>query len=130
YRWSYRPLGSTSEADWASMEATVTRHYRETTPPFAPVIYKSVLVGPDPSLTGHFFLIDPELPADGEKFEVLDERINLASARWDTTKVPDGRYELKLELFRKEGGVLVRVDLTAEGIALSQIVDPAPLSEG
>ena len=70
------------------------------------------------------------MPPGGEKFEVLDERIDLASARWDTTKVANGSYELKLELFRLVGAVMTRVDLTAEGVTLSQIIDPAPLSEG
>lgn len=130
YSWSYRTLGSILESDWKKLQDTVTRHYRETTPPLAPAIYKSVLVGPDQSLTGYFFEVEPALPAGGEKFEVLDERIDLASARWDTSTIPAGKYELKLELFRKVGGVMTRVDLTAEGVGLSQIVDPAPLSEG
>lgn len=130
YAWSYRLLGSTLEADWTKIKEQVTRHYRETALPLAPVIYKSVLVGPDPGVTGYFFLIDPALPPDGEKFEVLDERIDLASTRWNTSVLPQGKYELKLELFRNVGGAMTRVDLTTEGVSISQIMDPAPLSEG
>ena len=130
YAWSYRPLGSASEADWTRMQEEVTRHYREKTPPLAPVVYKSVKVGPDPDVSGYFFQVDPALPADGEKFEILDERIDLASTRWITNALPQGKYELKLELFRKVGSAMTRVDLTAEGVALSQITDPAPLSGG
>ena len=130
YAWSFRPLGSTSDADWTKMQEEVKRRYREKTPPLAPVVYKSVTVGPDPNVAGYFFQVDPALPADGEKFEVLDERIDLASTRWDTTAIPDGKYELKLELFRKVGTAMTRVDLTAEGVAVSQIMDPAPLTEG
>jgi len=130
YRWSYRPFGSVSDSDWLPLQAPVSRHYKETTAPGDPAIYKSVTVGPDPAVSGHFFQVDPALPAGGEKFEVLDERIDLASARWDTTMVADGSYELKLELFRLVGTVMTRVDLTAEGVTLSQIIDPAPLSEG
>ena len=130
YRWSYRTLGAISDLDWLPLQDQVTRHYRETTAPGDPAIYKSVTVGPDPAVPGYFFQVDPALPAGGEKFEVLDERIDLASARWDTTKVADGSYELKLELFRLVGTVMTRVDLTAEGVTLSQIIDPAPLSSG
>ena len=130
YRWSYRPLGSTSEADWIAISAQVTRHYKEIPAgPLAPSIYKSVLVGPDPAVAGgYFFQVDPALPAGGEDWEVLDERTDLASAHWDTTGLGDGKYELKLELFRVTGGVATRIDLTAETVGVNQIVDPAPLS--
>ena len=130
YRWSYRTLGSVLETDWLPLQDQVSRHSRETTAPGDPAIYKSVIVGPDPAVSGYFFQVDPVLPAGGEKFEVLDERIDLASARWDTTEVADGSYELKLELFRLVGTVMTRVDLTTEGVTLSQIIDPAPLSAG
>ena len=130
YRWSQRPLGSVDEADWQVIEAEVRRHYRETTAPGDPVIYKSVVVGPDPAVSGQFFLIEPALPASGEDFEVLDESYDLASAFWNTDGVSPGKYELKLELFRNVAGTMTRVDLTAEGVSLHQIVDPAPLTGG
>lgn len=130
YRWSHRTLGSVSEADWAVIDAPVSRHYRETTPPLAPVVYKSVQIGPAAGVTGYFVEIDPALPAGGEDWEVLDEGYDLASAYWVTAGLAPGKYELKLELFRNAGGTMTRVDLTAEAVGLQQIVDPAPLTEG
>ena len=130
YRWRYRSLGSVLESDWISLTADVFRHYREVPAgPLAPTIYKSVRVGPDPAVSGgHFFEVEPALPAGGEDWEVQDEGYDLASAHWDTTLVPDGKYELKLELFRVAGGVATRVDLTAEAIGVNEIDDPAPLT--
>ena len=129
YRWSYRPLGSTSEADWAAISADVLRHYREAPmAPSAPTIYKSAHVGPDMSIPGgYFFEIEPELPPGGEDWEVLNESYDLASAYWDTLGLL-GKYELKLELFRRVGTAMTRVDLTAEGVGLNQVMDPAPLT--
>ncbi len=129
YRWSYRALGSSSEADWTAISASVLRHYRETpATPLAPTIYKSTQVGPDASIPGgYFFEVDPALPADGEDWEVLDESYDLASAYWDTAGLL-GKYELKLELFRRVGGTMTRIDLTAEGVGLNQVTDPAPLT--
>ncbi len=130
YRWSYRPLGSVSAADWKVIDAPVSRHYRETTPPLSPVIYKSVQIGPDTTVPGYYTIIDPVLPAGGEDWEVLDEGFDLASAFFNTTALTPGKYELKMELFRKVGASMVRVDLTAEGVDLNEITDPAPLVEG
>jgi hypothetical protein len=135
YRWSYRPLGSISESDWMVMDdiqagRTVSRHYREATAPGDPVVYKSVQIGPDNTVPGYYTIIDPVLPASGEDWEVLDEGYDLASAYFKTTLVPDGKYELKMELFRKVGAIMTRVDLTAEGVELYEITDPAPLVEG
>jgi hypothetical protein len=130
YRWSRRPLGSVSDADWQVIDAPVSRHYREATPPMSPVVYKSVQIGPDITVPGYYTIIDPVLPASGEDWEVLDEGYDLASAYFDTTALSPGKYELKMELFRKVGAVMVRVDLTAEGVELYEITDPAPLVEG
>lgn len=135
YRWSYRPLGGTGD-DWTVMDEiqagrTVSRHYREASGPGDPVVYKSVQIGPDTAASGGYYtIIDPVLPASGEDWEVLDEGYDLASAYFNTTLIPDGKYELKLELFRKVGAAMVRVDLTTEGVELYEITDPAPLVEG
>jgi hypothetical protein len=128
YRWSIRPLGSMNESDWQVLDATVQRHYRETTPPLSPPIYKSALVGPDPAVSGLLFKIEPELPAGGEYFEVLDEGYDLASAYLNTTKYAAGKYELKLEFFKKVAGNMVRVNLTTEGVELYEL-DVAPFTE-
>lgn len=130
YRWSYRPLGSASEDDWAAIHADVLRHYRETpSGPLAPTIYKSARVGPDLAISGgYFFEIEPDLPAGGDDWEVLDESYDLASAYFDTMGLL-GKYELKLELFRKTGSTMTRVDLTAEGVGMNHVIDPAPLTD-
>ena len=131
YRWSRRELGSTDEADWRVIDAEVSRHYRVNTPAGDPTIYRSVTIGPDPALTpGYFTVIDPALPADGEDWEVLYERYDLASAYLDTTLLTNGKHELKLELFKNVGGTMTLVNLTAEGVGLFEITDPAPLAEG
>lgn len=134
YRWSYRKLGSVLESDWKVLDRTVARHYREISPPASPVVYKSVVVGPDPATSGLYFKIRPELPATGEDWEVLDERYDLASAYFDTASLPLAdqglKYELKLELFKPVAGVMQLVDLTAAGVELYEITDPAPLSGG
>jgi hypothetical protein len=130
YRWSYRPLGSTDEGDWKVLDAPVSRHYRVSTAPGDPTIYSSVQIGPDTSLGAYYAVIDPDLPANGEDWEVLDEGYDLASAYFNTTLQTPGKYELKLELFKNVGGVMQRVDLTAEGVELYEITDPAPLVEG
>lgn len=130
YRWSRRPLGSTDDADWREIDTPVSRHYRVDTPPGDPTVYSSVQIGPDTALTGFYTVIDPALPANGEDWEVLDEWYDLASAYLDTTLLPDGKHELKLELFKSVGGTMTRVDLTAEGVELYEITDAAPLVEG
>lgn len=130
YRWSYRPLGSTDEGDWQVIEALVSRHYRETTPPGDPVVYKWVQIGPAAGVLGYYVEIEPSLPAGGEEWEVLDEGYDLASTYWDTRLLAPGKYELKLELFRLVGGVPQRVDLDAEGVELYQMTDPAPFTGG
>ncbi len=129
YRWSYRPYGSMDENEWSAIQADVFRHYREIpASSTAPIIYKSERVGPDPAISGgYYFQIEPVLPAGGEDWEVLDESYDLASAYLDTTGLL-GKYELKLELFRKTGSTMTRVDLTAEGVGLNEVTDPAPLT--
>ncbi|HEX3127038.1 MAG TPA: hypothetical protein VH394_06885 [Thermoanaerobaculia bacterium] len=130
YRWSYRTLGSMSEADWKVIDEPVSRHYRVSTPPFTPTIYSSAPVGPDNTVTGYYAFVEPALPANGEDWEVLDESYDLASAFFKTSALLPGKYELKLELFKNVGGTMQRVDLTAESVELYEITDPAPLVEG
>jgi hypothetical protein len=96
----------------------------------SPVVYKSLQIGPDTTVTGSFTIIDPDLPAGGEDWEVLDEGYDLASAYFNTAALAPGKYELKLELFRKVGASMVRVNLMTEGVELYEITDPAPLVEG
>ena len=128
YRWSIRPLGSVDEDDWQALDTEVRRHYRETTPPGDPPIYKSVKVGPDEALSGYMFKIKPVLPANGEEFVVLDEGYDLASAYLNTTTLAPGKYELKLELFKMVGGVMQAVNLTSDSVELYEL-DEAPFTE-
>jgi len=130
YLWSYRWLGSADDADWRPIDAEVRRHYRVATPPGDPIKYSSVKLGPD---ADGVFQIDPALPGDGEDWEVLNEHYDLASAHfnskaavWSPGVVGYGKFELKLELFRKVGGALQRVDLTAEAIDLAETTSHAP----
>ena len=90
------PLGSVSEADWHVIDAPVSRHYREATPPMSPVVYKSVQIGPDTTVPGYFTIIDPVLPASGEDWEVLDEGYDLASAYYATTALAPGKCVLRI----------------------------------
>lgn len=133
YLWSYRRLGSADEADWRPIAAEVRRHYRVATPPGDPIKYSSVKIGPD---ADGVFEIDPALPGDGEDWEVLNESYDLASAHFDSTGVigplgaiGHGKFELKLELFKKVGGAVQRIDLTAEGIDLAETTSHAPFLE-
>lgn len=132
YRWSYRKLGSMLDSDWKVLDQPVSRHYREASGLGSPTIYKSALVGPDPATAGLFYKIRPDLPAGGEDWEMLYERYDLASAYFETSTLPDQgiKYELKLELFKPSGAVMERVDLTAAGIEIYEITDPAPLTSG
>jgi hypothetical protein len=131
YRWSQRPLGSVNDADWQVIDPEVRRHYREKiNAPGDPVIYKSVVVGPDPAVAGQYFLIEPVLPANGDDWESLEDHYDQASAYWNTNGVSPAKYELKLELFKKVAGVMTRVNLTAAGVTLHQVVTPAPLTGG
>jgi hypothetical protein len=127
YRWSHRPLGSTLESDWRAMQAPVSRHFKIQG--VIPPAYNTVQIGPDSSLPGYFFLADPDLPATAEHWEVRDYR-DLASAWFDTNTLPvPGKYELKLELFKRVGTTMQRVDLTAEGVDLFEITAATPLPD-
>ena len=128
YRWSYRELGSTDEDDWKVIDATVSRHYREISAPGDPVVYKSLQIGPAPGVTGYYVEINPDLPANAEDWEIMDEGYDLSSAHFDTRGLPPGKYEMKLELFKKIGGAMQRVDLDTAGVELYEITTPAPFT--
>lgn len=126
YRWSYRVLGSTLESDWREMQAPVSRHFKIQG--VIPPAYNTLQIGPDSSLPGFFFLADPDLPPTAEHWEVRDHR-DLASAYFDTNLLAPGKYELKLELFKRVGTTMQRVDLTAEGVDLFEITVATPLPD-
>jgi hypothetical protein len=116
YRWSYRRLEN--GAAWISIVTEVSRHYVVAGAPGAPSVYKLHSSGP---VLGDLFEIDPDLPAGAEKWDFREEMVDLPSAHWNTEECLDGKYELKLELFRNAGGKMTPVDLTAEGVELHEI---------
>jgi hypothetical protein len=105
-------------------------------------VYRKRITGPDDD---GLFEIDPDAPADlhpsvdaEDPWADLNEHYDRASARFDTrqsfdeTLDPDGvgfgKVELKLELFRKPGGAVQRVDLTDAGVELYENIAPAPFA--
>ena len=146
YQWSYQrltgPDGVTTTVDpsslpigvWRVMTRAVSRHYRVGT------TYVPEPMGPFPAPLADAFKIQPvDPPAGGEEWVVLDEREDLATAHFETTKLPGtplsnvtddlaaGLYELKLELFDTGGNL---VDLTAQGIDLRITDQDAPFGSG
>ena len=147
YRWSYvrltGPDGLTTTVDPASppiggtpavLTREVSRHYRVGT------TYVPEKMGPLPAPIANCFKIQPvDPPAGGEEWKILDEREDLASAHFETTKLPGtpasnasddlaaGLYELRLELFDTAGAL---VDWTAKGIDLRIPDVDAPFGSG
>lgn len=146
YQWSYQrltgPDGGSTTVDpsspqigvWKVMSREVTRHYRQGT------TYVPEKMGPFPTPLPDAFKIQPaDPPAGGEEWIVLDEREDLATAHFETTKLPGtpasnatddlaaGLYEIKLELFDTGGNL---VDLTAQGIDLRITDQDAPFGAG
>lgn len=128
YRWSYRELGSTDDDDWKVIDAPVSRHYREATGPGEPPVYKSLQIGPGQDVKEYYVEIDPALPANGEDWEILDERYDLSSAHFDTRGLTPGKYEMKLELFKKIGTSMQAVDFDTAGVELYEISANAPFT--
>jgi len=145
YRWSYRRLTQgdgtplATPGPWTVLTRTVVRHFATLGP--GGITHEPYTLGP--KLVGtesNLFEIKPAaVPAGGIEWTVVDEREDLASAHFETTKLGSGtnacdkaedaagKYELKLELFKSSGAL---VDWTAEGIDL-QITDvPAPFGTG
>ena len=131
YRWSFRALNS--GASWTVIDEPIRRHYRakKVNPfdPTEPIVYKSEPISSG-SANDYFAEIEPDLPADGDEWEILDEGYDLKSADFDTNLLLPGKYEMKLELFKQVGGNMVAIDFTTESVGLSQIDDPAPLTSG
>lgn len=152
YRWSYQRLsgpGGSASVDpasvplnaWSVMTRDVYRHYKVGTTfpsdPMGPMPTSGPGAAPQPNL----FRIRPALPPAGNEWVVLDERVDLATAYFETASLPGapvggpplpddlaaGRYELKLELF-DAGGALV--DWTANNIDLRITDQDAPFGTG
>jgi len=114
YRWSYRRLAAdaTPAEAWHACDEFVGRHYGVSTP--AGLLFKVYKVGPDDAVAGDtLFHIPPVAPPAGNWAPQLNARSNTASAYFVTgvpglRRVPDGLYELKLELFRVVGGAVTQ----------------------
>lgn len=97
YRWSYRQAGTTS---WTALDTPIAHRYiREVSPGTGMYTVESFSLGPqtlaDPAAAkGLFAVKDPHLAW------ISNDRYY---AVWDTTKVPDGKYDLLLEMFDASG---------------------------
>lgn len=112
YRWSYRRLSDAGVAleDWHACDAFVGRHYAEVTPDER-LIFRVFKLGPDETAPGTLYKLPPPNPPIGTWAPQLNARSNTASAYFVSgtptgRQVPDGLYELKLELFRVTGSTL------------------------
>lgn len=151
YRWSYRRLsgpdgvgnvvapGSEPIGAWKPLTRTVHRHHQVNDP--AGMTFPSEEMGPKVvGAEANLFRIRPVAPPAGsEDWVVLDERVDLATGHFETTKLPGapgpgdvedlaaGRYELKLELFDAAGTL---VNWTDAGIDLRITDQDAPFGSG
>lgn len=112
YRWSYRRLqdDGTPLEPWHACDDFVGRHYGVITPDDR-LVFKVFKLGPDEAVAGEsLFRIPPRDPPSGQWAPQLNARSNTASAYFVTgqpsnlRRLPDGLYQLKLELFRIVGG--------------------------
>jgi hypothetical protein len=146
YKWSYTRLtgpdgiGTTVTAPSPPigvptvMSRDVWRHYDTGT------TYMPLQIGPFSAPIANVFKIPPvDLPAGAVKWITLDEHEDLASAHFETAKLPGtpvsaatddraaGLYEITLELFNAAGA---RVDFTTQGIDLMITGVDAPFGPG
>lgn len=148
YRWSYRRLTEgdgtplTTTGPWIPITRTVVRHYAKYTA--GDVTHVPYVLGPQPVGTeSNLFEIKPaDVPAGGLEWTVMDEREDLASAHFETSKLGTGadacakafdgagKYELKLELFEDVTGNLVDWDAAGIDIDLEMTDIAAPFGTG
>ena len=150
YRWSYRrlsgPDGATPQVgSWTVLTRSVYRHYKLGTSYPSDPMGPMPTSGPEAAPLPNLFRIRPLDPPAGDEWVVLNEHVDLATGYFETASLsgapttspsagspaPDdlaaGRYELKLELFDKDGN---RVNWTAEGIDLRITEQDAPFGTG
>ena len=149
YRWSYRrmtgPDGTTPDVGpWTPMTRSVYRHYKDGTSYPSDIMGPLPTTGPGAAPAPNLFRIRPVVSPSGEPWEVLNERVDLATAYFETTTLPGnpqftpgvgwsedlaaGRYELKLELFDNAGNLVQ--DWDAQGIDLRITDQDAPFGTG
>ncbi len=149
YRWSYRrrtgPDGTTPDVGpWTPMTRSVYRHYKDGTAYPSDVMGPMPTTGPGAAPEENLFRIRPVDSPSGEEWVVLNERVDLATAYFDTHTLPGnpeytdgvgwsddlaaGLYELKLELFDNAGNLVH--DWAAQGIDLRITDQDAPFGTG
>ena len=138
YRWSYRPiqadgtpLGPWSVAD----DRDVGRHYGVITA-LGTLVFKSYKLGPDEAVPSDIlYKIPPKSPPAGSWAPQVNARANTASAYFITgtpselKRVPDGLYELKLELFKVTsgpGGAVTVTQVSGLDFRVPPAATPAP----
>jgi len=92
YRWSYRKEGA---ADWTHIDAPVAHRYIKEESPGKYIVVSRGL-GPQAigDAKGLFAVKDPDLSwISNDRYYAI----------WDTSKAPDGKYELLLEMFNEAG---------------------------
>ncbi|MCA9636987.1 MAG: hypothetical protein KC420_13255, partial [Myxococcales bacterium] len=135
YKWSYRRVNPDKSPveDWiACDEREVGRHYGVIGAD-SKIHFKSYKLGPDEAVSGDsLFKIPPKDPPAGSWAPQLNARANTASAylwsgsRTEYARIPDGLYELKLELFQVSGGTITRVKDVDFEIPPSNVAAPFP----
>ncbi len=94
YRWSYRKEGT---SDWVQIDKPIVHRYL-TIIGGKPFI-KSKSLGPDSvGSEGNLF----EIPDPVLDWVIINKR-DRRFAAWDTSRFPDGKYELRLEMFDSGG---------------------------
>ncbi|MFK8030866.1 MAG: hypothetical protein AB8G18_11595 [Gammaproteobacteria bacterium] len=146
YLWSFRRLTdpdgvSPNVGAWQPMDRDVYRHYRVLTG--GVLSYPSYQLGPDAAgpAPNTFQIKPPAPPAPGIEWTTLNERVDLASAYFETRKLPGapatradgddssaGMYELKLELFK--AGSANPIEWEPEGVSLRVPDIAAPFPTG
>jgi len=146
YRWSYRKLlnangtpvmPAPTDADWVVINREVVRHYLNA----AGDAFDAFSLGPaSVGAEANLFQIKPVSPPNGgQEWVVTNERQDLATARWYTGEKLDndpvdyaaGQYQLKLELFRDNGGAAELItDWAALGLSLQYATGIAPFGTG
>ncbi|MCB9420729.1 MAG: hypothetical protein H6667_13055 [Ardenticatenaceae bacterium] len=141
YRWSYRKIADSSNNavsdTWHALDRQVIRHYSYTAPD-GKLKFKPYVLGPDTdadlTVTGlNLFEIQPDDPPTGEWAPEVNAHENTASAFFEThllnggdAKAGAGKYELKLELFDKNGTRIIFKDGAVTNVRPMVAVGDAP----